>query len=121
MLDNELVYFPHNGTPTLAWKVIVKTSKPLAEWRIYLDAINGSVLDKTNQLKYKDGQGKIFDPNPVVTLNNTSLEDNSQIPGSCLFEVILRDLQDTGMLDGPFVSHSCNTKQGQKNELTISL
>jgi len=104
VLDNELVYFPHNGTPTLAWKIIVKTSKPLAEWRIYLDAINGSVLDKTNQLKYKDGQGKIFDPNPVVTLNNTILEDNSQIPATAYSEVILRDLQDTGMLDGPFVS-----------------
>jgi Zn-dependent metalloprotease len=104
VLDNELVYFPHNGIPTLAWKVIIKTSKPLAEWRIYLDAVNGSILDKTNQLKYKEGQGKIFDPNPVVTLSNTSLDDNSQIPAAAYSEVVLRDLDGTGMLDGPFVS-----------------
>ena len=85
MLENELVYYPHNGVPTLAWKVIVRTSKPIAEWRIYLDALNGAVLDKINQLKYKEGKGMIFDPNPVVSLNNTRLEDNSQIPAGCLF------------------------------------
>jgi Zn-dependent metalloprotease len=104
VLDNELVYYPHNGVPTLAWKVIVKTSKPLAEWRIYLDAVNGSVLDKINQLKYKEGKGKIFDPNPVVSLNNTRLEDDSQIPAAAYSDVVLRDLQDTGAIDGPFVS-----------------
>jgi Fungalysin metallopeptidase (M36)/Fungalysin/Thermolysin Propeptide Motif len=104
VLDNELVYYPHNGIPKLAWKIIVKTTKPMAEWRIYLDALNGSVLDKINQLKYNEGQGKVFDPNPVVTLNNTQLEDNSRIPTAAYSEVILRDLKDTGMLDGPFVS-----------------
>jgi Zn-dependent metalloprotease len=104
VLDTELVYYPHNGIPTLAWKVILKTSKPLAEWRIYLDAINASVLDKRNQLKFKDGRGKVFDPNPVVTLNNTTLEDNSQVPQAAYSEVILQDLEDTGMLDGPFVT-----------------
>ena len=72
-------------------------------------------MDKTNQLKYKDGQGrKIFDPSPVVTLNNTSLEDNSQIPAVAYSEVILRDLQDTGMLDGPFVKLYVQHQTGLK-------
>ena len=29
----------------------------------------------------------IFDPNPVVSLNNTRLEDNSQIPAAAYSEV----------------------------------
>ena len=73
ILVNELVYFPYNGVPTSAWKVIVKTSRPRAEWKIYLDSNTGSVLEKINILKSSDGQGKVFDPNPVVTLNDTHL------------------------------------------------
>lgn len=106
ILVNELVYFPYNGVPTSAWKVIVKTSRPRAEWKIYLDSNTGSVLEKINILKSSDGQGKVFDPNPVVTLNDTHLEDNSQIPTAAYSEVTLRDLQDSGTLDGPFVSTS---------------
>lgn len=117
VLDNELVYYPHNDIPTLAWKVIVKTSKPLAEWRIYLDAVNGSVLDKISQLKYKEGKGKIFDPNPVVILNNTRLEDDSQIPAAAYSDVVLRDLQDTGTLDGPFVSTRATPNRVKRTNL----
>lgn len=117
VLENELVYYPHNGVPTLAWKVIVRTSKPIAEWRIYLDALNGAVLDKINQLKYKEGKGMIFDPNPVVSLNNTRLEDNSQIPAAAYSEVVLRDLQDTGTLDGPFVSTRATSNRVKRTNL----
>ena len=85
ILVNELVYFPYNGVPTSAWKVIVKTSRPRAEWKIYLDSNTGSVLEKINILKSSDGQGKVFDTNPVVTLNDTHLEDNSQISTASLF------------------------------------
>jgi len=106
ILVNELVYFPYNGVPTYAWKVIEKTSRPRAEWNIYLDSNTGSVLEKINILKSSDGQGKVFDPNPVVALNDTHLEDNSQIPTAAYSEVTLRDLQDSGTLDGPFVSTS---------------
>ena len=104
VLENEMVYFPYNGIPTLAWKILVRTSKPRAEWKIYLDAKTGVVLDKANQLKDRDGKGKVFNPNPVVSLNDTSLEDESQISTDAYTEVDLRDLKDNGMLDGPFVS-----------------
>ena len=99
-----MVYFPYNGIPTLAWKILVRTSKPRAEWKIYLDAKTGVVLDKINQLKDLDGKGKVFNPNPVVSLNDTSIEDESQISIDAYSEVDLRDLKDNGMLDGPFVS-----------------
>lgn len=111
VLENELVYFPYNGVPTLAWKVIVKTSRPYAEWKIYLDAKTGTILDKLDLLKTIEGRGKVFDPNPVVTLNNTSLQDNSSIPASAYSEVPLRDLQNTGRLDGPFVSTRTTPKR----------
>ena len=104
MLQDELVYYPHRGIPTLARKMIVKTTKPIAEWKIYLDAKTGEVLYKNNQLKDANGKGRIFNPNPVVTLNDTALKDNSQIPESAYSEVNLENLDDSGMLDGSFAS-----------------
>jgi len=117
VLQNELVYYPHKGMPTLAWKIIVKTTKPLAEWKIYLDAKSGEVLYKTNQLKdATNGKGKIFNPNPVVTLNDTTLEDNSQIADSAYSEVTLDNLEDSGMLDGTFVSTRTTSNRTKRSD-----
>lgn len=69
-----------------------------------MDALTGDVLEMTDLLKYQEGLGRVFDPNPVVTLNDTRLEDDSSIPDSAYTETPLVDLEDTGNLDGPFVS-----------------
>lgn len=118
--SSELVYYPHDDVPVLAWKIVVqvtpaKTStnpklRP-AEWKIYLDAATGAVIEKTNMLKSVNGKGKVFDPNPVATLNNTGLKDNSTIPAGAYTEVELKDLKNTGTLDGPFVSTSKTTNR----------
>jgi len=104
--ETEPVYFQQNGVPVLAWKVILKATNPVAEFKIYIDAASGAVLEKNNVLKYLDGTGKVFDPNPVVVLNDTSLEDTSQIPDTAYMQITLKDLKNTGMLDGPFVNTS---------------
>lgn len=108
----ELCYFPYNGVPRLSWKVIVKTTpKPAvaktrrpAEWKMYLDAGTGEILEKRNLLRFVDGKGRVFDPNPVVILNDTSLKDKSAIPDKAYTEVVLRDLKSTGFIEGPFVT-----------------
>ena len=104
VLEKELLYFPFQGVPTQAWKIIVKTEKPAGEWKFYIDVQTGGVLDRTNLLKRSNGKGQVFDPNPVVTLNDTELTDNGQVPNTAYFEVTLRDLKAGGLLDGPFVS-----------------
>src|SRR5206468_2002561 len=106
VLVSELVYYRNNGVPTLAWKVIVKigasksagkAGRP-AEWKIYLDALTGAIFEKRDLLRFVNGKGKIFDPNPVVTLNDTSLKDTSTIPDKAYMEVVLRDLKPTGFI-----------------------
>jgi Zn-dependent metalloprotease len=114
----ELVYYPRNGVPALTWKVIVKT-KPAtksktgrpAEWKMYIDAETGEIIEKHNLLRFVDGKGRVFDPNPVVTLNDTSLNDKSKIPDKAYFEVVLRDLKKSGFLEGPFVTTKTTTKR----------
>ena len=105
VFESESVYYTHEGVPTLAWKIsVISDTARAGEWKVYVDAVTGEILEKTNLLKHQDGLGRVFDPNPVVTLNDTSLEDNSNIPESAYTVVILRDLDGSGHLDGPFVS-----------------
>src|SRR5262249_52135311 len=106
VLEQELVSYPHNGVIIPAWKVIVQTKRPAAEWRMYLDASTGAVLEKRDQLLRVNGTGRVFDPNPVVALNDTTLKDNSKIPEAAYAQVTLLDLKAGGQLDGPFVSTS---------------
>ena len=112
IVSSESCYYKHNGVPTLSWKVIVKTTpsrsgakaRRPAEWKIYIDAQTGAILDKHNLLRFIDGKGRVFDPNPVVTLNDTSLEDYSKIPDKAYTEVVLRDLKKGGFIEGPYVT-----------------
>lgn len=104
VLSAELVYYPHDGVPVLAWKVVTKTTNPPTEFKFYFDALSGAILEKINLLRLADGQGRVFDPNPVVTLNDTHLTDNGTLPDSAYREVTLPGIANTGFLDGPFVS-----------------
>ena len=117
IVETELVFYPENGIPTLAWKVILHAEKPKGEFKIYIDAVSGSIIDKINLLKYIDGVGKVFDPNPVVVLNDTNLEDTSPIPESAYIQVVLKDLKNTGMLDGPFVNTSTTRNRVKRSDL----
>jgi len=109
---SDLCYYKCNGVPTLSWKVIVKITPPKsgakerrpAEWKTYIDANTGAILDKHYLLRFIDGKGRVFDPNPVVSLNDTSLEDYSKIPDKAYTEVVLRDLKKSGFIEGPYVT-----------------
>jgi Zn-dependent metalloprotease len=111
VLDTELVYFPFEGVPVQAWKIIVQTEKPAGEWKFYVDSQSSAVLDRTNLLKRLDGKGQVFDPNPVVTLNDTELTDSGQIPTKAYSTVTLPGLKPGGLLDGPFVSTKRTTNR----------
>jgi Zn-dependent metalloprotease len=117
VVERELVYFAHEGVLKSAWKVVVRTTGPANEWKVYLDATTGSVLEKLSLLRKATGKGRVFDPNPVVVLNDTDLEDDSPIPDEAYDEVTLRDLPTTGVLDGPFVSTRKTPKRVKQTNL----
>ena len=112
--EPELVCFLDNGIPVLAWKVLLIVRRPAREWKIYLDAGTGEILQKINLLKYINGQGKVFDPTPVATLNDFTLKDNSPIPAEAYSVIILKDLENSGLLDGPFVSTRITINRAMK-------
>lgn len=123
VIESESCYYPVKGIPASAWKIVLYSKKPAAEWKVYVSSANGSILSKCNLLKAKSvtGYGLVFDPNPVVVLNDPELEDNSKIPDSAYAKVELRDLAGNGFLDGPFVSTSATDNRVKNSEHSFLL
>jgi len=102
----ESVVFPVRKTVRPAWKLVIPLRDPPHDWRIYVSAIDGSILHKEDMLKMVTARGLVFDPNPVVTLNDTTIEDASPLPDGAYREVDLPEVAASGRLDGPFVTTS---------------
>ena len=116
-----MVYYPYQGEPRLACKVVVSGLNPKCEWKVYVDAHTNAVLEKMNLLKNVKGKGRLFDPNPVIKLNDPSLKDNSTIAASAYDEVDLADLNGTGFLDGKFVSTKRTSSRVKKSDNSFLL
>jgi hypothetical protein len=104
VLHAELMYGTSQSKPRLAWKIVVHTDKPRAEWKLYLDAYTGDVVTRRNVLKHSLARGRVFDPNPVAVLNDTSLTNASTLPDNAYVEVDLPAVATGGHLDGRYVS-----------------
>ncbi|MBI3891941.1 MAG: M36 family metallopeptidase [Candidatus Wallbacteria bacterium] len=101
------VAFASAGVARPAWRVTVPAYKPRGDWEVLVDEIDRKVLSKRDRLCYADGTGRVFDPNPVVVLKNTSLRDqndlDSAVPDAAYSIVALHGLDGTGLLRGQFV------------------
>jgi Zn-dependent metalloprotease len=69
----ELVVVP-GDTARLAWMTLTPARGGTV--RSLLDAGSGTVLKEERTVRQADGRGQVFDPNPVVRLQNESLTDN---------------------------------------------
>ena len=58
----------------LGWMVLTDTGRGTV--RTVLDAVSGATLSETSTVKNVNGSGQVFNPNPVVTLQNESLTDS---------------------------------------------
>jgi hypothetical protein len=110
-ITSELVKYPVGKTVEPAWKFLVPVCRPAHDWRIYISARTGSVLHKEDMLKTARGQGLVFDPNPVVTLNDIKLRNSKPVPDAAYRQVELPDIAATGFLDGPYVNTRLTKKR----------
>jgi Zn-dependent metalloprotease len=70
----ELVVVP-GTTAKLAW--MTHTTAASGTVRSLLDASSGTVLKEERTVREAEGRGRVFDPNPVVRLQNEGLTDNN--------------------------------------------
>ncbi|MGB8337832.1 MAG: M36 family metallopeptidase [Burkholderiales bacterium] len=103
MLQSELVHRKFDDETREAWKIVARTTQPIGEWKFYVDAYSGEILWKRNVIKTAN-MGRVFDPNPVVALNDTALSTTAKIPAAAYRNVQLLGLSKTGFLDGQYVS-----------------
>lgn len=90
----------------LVWNVTSRSTEGVT--RSLVDAKSGAVVESKVISDNIDGKGSVFDPNPVVTLKNEDLTDQNDKNQDVLFlaqkNVILRNLDGTGKLNGSYVN-----------------
>jgi Zn-dependent metalloprotease len=103
----ELVALPNEAGGVWAYRVMVFSEAPRGEFEVLLNADTQEVISLQDTLRYIDGTGLVFDPNPVASTGTTTLLDSADQANATLnaarFQVTLLELDGTGVLRGPFV------------------
>ena len=126
----DLVIFPNRDAGRLgdytdayrlAYRAIIHSTQPVVSWEYIIDANTGEPLQRRNLLRFADGRGRVFNPNPVVALKDFTLMDQGDsadaIPEAAYTDVILLELDGSGFLDGPYVSTKLT--ENRVNEPTL--
>ncbi len=83
-LTKEVFYPVSSSEYKKALVVFLKGKRPYGMWKIIVDKENGDILYSNDMIKRLTGSGKVFDPNPVVTLQDTTLKDNNDSDSAAL-------------------------------------
>jgi len=113
-----------SGRARLVHRVDVPSADPLGDFRAFVDAATGEVLPPgpRDRLRHADGIGRVFDPNPVVTSGDTTLEDlgdaDTPLLTAQLFDRPLPLLDGSGFLRGRYCD-TRNARGGRALEPTL--
>src|SRR2546423_2810518 len=103
---SELVVVP-GASSVLAWDVTSDSGR--GSMRTVVAAATGAVLAVESLIKHVDGSGRVFEPNPVVALQNEALTDanNADLAafGPAYKNVTLTRLDGSGQLRGSFAAN----------------
>ncbi len=117
-IQKETMIYPLKGNLRRAWKVKFGTKDPAASWILFIDGIDGHIIEERNVLKEVNGKGLVFMPNPVVTLDRDDLSDeedkDQEILKKAYKKVVLKDLESGGSLKGPYAD-TTNTPNAAKS------
>jgi Zn-dependent metalloprotease len=108
--DNEKIWFPREAELLPAWKLRLTRTSPREEWIVYVDARNGAILNRYDNLAQAvRGRGQVFDPNPVTALGDHALlldekRRPRRPPPVAYREVVLEGLDGSGTLSGARVT-----------------
>lgn len=95
----------------LVWEVNISTDNPDGDWQVIVHAEEGDVVQAQNLLFYADGNGMVFDPDPLKTARvpyGTPYVDSNDIDipelNAQRKQVTLRDITKDSLyrLEGPF-------------------
>ncbi|NWG13702.1 MAG: hypothetical protein HXY20_09225 [Acidobacteria bacterium] len=119
------VYFPHDGDLRLAWRIqlslaaklpVVSAGDRSADWEAIVDAQTGTVLELLDVSMYAASWGRVFYPNPVVTLQKEDLAWDAPIPASAYRKVRLGRLDGSGYLRGRYADTADTPNRVQQTD-----
>jgi len=105
------VYLPYGDALRLVWCIDLSLSAktPIetetdrsADWRAFVDIYGGQVLQLLDTSLYGGTWGRVFYPNPVVSLQDEELAWQAQIPASAYRRVRLAHVDPSGYLAGVY-------------------
>jgi len=110
---SDLMYFESADRGfVLSWRVVLPTENPMGDWELFVDANSGEIIHVRDMMMYHDGQGLVWDPDPLTTAGveyGGAYIDNSDANSTALNDertsVILRDITFEGgvyKLEGPY-------------------
>jgi Zn-dependent metalloprotease len=106
-IRKESMIYAMRGTFRPVWKVSFGTERPAGSWVLFVDKVSGHIIEERNVLRKAVGKGRVFVPNPVVSLDRDDLfdlkdgDDTVFVPA--YRTVRLKDLEPGGFLKGPYV------------------
>lgn len=83
-IETELMVYPstEDNSYSLVWNVQISAGEPdMGEWRYFVDARNGQILDKLDMIATVTGDGDIIEEHPDLTPNPVN-EDLYRLDGS---------------------------------------
>ena len=73
------------GGARLAWLVSMPVEQPMGDWLVFVDANTGVVFGGEDRMRYAEGTGRVFDPDPMTKMNDSSFVDNNDADASVPF------------------------------------
>ena len=97
--------------PRLAWLVQMPVEAPMGDWLVFVDANDGQVFGAEDRMVYAEGTGRVFDPDPMTKMNDSTYLDNNDadtaVPFPAAYDIVpLHGITLTGStysLSGPYV------------------
>ena len=75
----EDVYFARDGRLQRSYRISINSYRPFGSKQFVIDADSGEILQSKNFIyNFVDGQGRVFNPNPVNSLNKPELFEDGE-------------------------------------------
>lgn len=107
----ELSIVMQDRTPRLAYIASLPVEKPAGDWRVFVDAKTGDVIGVADEMRYAEGTGRVFDPDPRSKMGDSTYLDNADadtaVPFPASYDIVplhgITLSAGTYSLSGPYV------------------
>lgn len=110
---------PQQSGDLMAYELVMPAEDPFGTWEIVVDAADCRILSSRDLVRYTDGRGRVFDPNPIVAARNGKLRPSSQILDAWYRTVKLPGIDASDVLTGTWADTSPTMPRSRSSSLSF--